>query len=211
MSDFLTEDLVWVEPRGAGASPGCPALFLDRDGVVVVEKHYLHDPAGVEVQPGIPELVARARAAGWAVVMVTNQSGIGRGLYGWEAFAATQQALYAALPPDAFDLVVACAHHPEGQPPYRHPDPPCRKPNPGMFEIAIARLQIDRAASAVVGDRALDLQAGKAAGLGRGVLLGTGYGGAAAEQAAARALAAPGFRVDLGEMPAALPALGLFG
>lgn len=209
MSRFLTEGSVWVEPRGA-PPPGRPALFLDRDGVVVVEKHFLHDPREVEIQPGIPELVALARAAGWAVVMVTNQSGIGRGLYGWDAFAATQQAIHGALPPGAFDLVLACAHHPEGQPPYRHPNHPCRKPNPGMFEIAVARLRLDRAASVVVGDRALDLQAGKAAGLGRGVLVATGYGGQDKHREAAVALADSRFRVDLAADPAAVLGLDLF-
>ncbi len=79
-----------------------------------------------------------------------------------------------------------------------------------MLEIAIQRLRLDRAASIVVGDRALDLQAGKAAGLGRGVLVATGYGGQGEQRTAARALADARFRVDFAADPAAVLDLGLF-
>ncbi len=205
----LRADGLWVEPRAGGQPPGGrggndrrAALFLDRDGVLVEEVHYLHRPEDVRLVPGAAAVVGAAKARGWAVVLVTNQAGIGRGYYGWSAFAATQAAIYAALAAEGapagggFDLVLACPHHPEGQPPYRHADPPCRKPNPGMLREALERLALDPAASLMVGDRAIDLQAARAAGLRRGLIVATGHGADAREQAAALALAAADFRVD---------------
>lgn len=192
----------WSETRPGGeAARGRPALFLDRDGAVVEEVHFLHRPQDLRLVPGAADTVAAARAAGYAVVLVTNQSGIGRGLYGWPDFAAVQDALHTALaaarPEARVDMVLACAEHPEGVAPYRIADSSWRKPGAGMLEAAVAALDLGRAGSLIVGDRATDLAAGKAAGIARGVLVATGYGSDATQRRDAEALAEPGFAVDL--------------
>lgn len=206
-------DGLWCERRRP-APPASPrGLFLDRDGVVVEEVGYLHRPEEVRLAPGAAALCRAARAAGWAVVLVTNQSGIGRGRYGWDAFRATQaeieRQLAAAGAPEPFDLVVACPHHPEGVAPWRHPDPPGRKPNPGMLLRALALLELEPAASWIVGDRAIDLEAGRRAGLAGGLHVRAGHGADPGERERALALADGRFRVlaaeDLRAAPALLP------
>lgn len=206
-------DGLWCARQRYLPSPSPRALFLDRDGVVVEEVDYLHRPADVRLAPGAAQLCHMARAAGWSLVLVTNQSGIGRGRYGWGDFAATQEEierqLTAAGAPAPFDLVLACPHHPEGAGAYRHPDPPGRKPNPGMLQRAIGLLALDAAASWIVGDRAIDLEAGRRAGLAGGLHLLTGHGSDPGERDRACALERPDFRVlvadDLASAGSLLP------
>lgn len=191
---------VWCEvaaPERASAFAGRPALFLDRDGVIVEEVAFLHRPVEVRLIAGAAEVVAAANRAGVPVVVVSNQSGIGRGYYGWREFAATQAAIAAALAAGGagLDMVVACPHHPQGRPPYDRADHPDRKPNPGMLLRAERRLGATLAASWIVGDRWLDMAAGRAAGLAGGLHVATGFGAAAAERRAAAAEARDGFRV----------------
>ena len=207
----LESDGIWCRgrrPAGAGRGAPRPALFLDRDGVVVEEVHFLHRPEDVRLVPGAAAVLAFARRQGIAVVLTTNQSGIARGLFGWEDFAATQGRLEALLAAEqaAFDMVLACPFHPEGNPPYRG-DHPCRKPRPGMLLRAAERLGIDLARSWVVGDRARDLEAGRAAGCAGGLHVLSGYG--AAERAQATGLATRSFEVRLGETVAEARSLPL--
>jgi D-glycero-D-manno-heptose 1,7-bisphosphate phosphatase len=174
--DHIDQDGIWcqVSRRSSGAVPEPrPALFLDRDGVLVEDPGYLHRPEELRLMPGAGELVVAANRRGCAVVLVTNQSGIGRGYYGWPDFAATQERLEEALVAEGgfLDMVLACPFHPKAMPPYRHPDHPCRKPRPGMLLRAAARLGLDRPRSWIVGDRAADLAAGRAAGLAGGILV----------------------------------------
>lgn len=191
-------DGLWCERRRAAPPASRRGLFLDRDGVLVEEVGFLHRPADVRLAPGAVALLAAARAAGWAVVVVTNQSGIARGRYGWGEFAETQAEIErqcaAAGAPEPFDLVLACPHHPEGLAPWRHDDHPGRKPNPGMLTRALSLLDLEPGASWMVGDRASDLEAARRAGLAGGLHLLTGHGDAA-QRARALALATPGFRV----------------
>jgi D-glycero-D-manno-heptose 1,7-bisphosphate phosphatase len=178
---FPLVDGVWAEilraPEAPAAKPR-PGLFLDRDGVVIEDPGYLHEPAEVRLIPGAAAAIQRANQRGIPVVLVSNQSGIGRGLYGWPAFAATQARLLALLAAEGagLDMVLACPYHPEGQAPYRHPDHPCRKPRPGMLLLAAERLALDLAGSWLVGDRALDIEAAGAAGLAGAVQVLTGQG-----------------------------------
>lgn len=211
---FLEPDGTWCQVLGLGPDrrdARRPALFLDRDGVVVEEVHFLHRPEDVILMASAARVIARARALGMAVVLATNQSGIARGLYGWEAFAATQERIVAALEAEgaALDMVLACPFHADAEPPYRHPAHPCRKPRPGMILHAAERLGLDLAGSWIVGDRAIDLEAGRAAGLAGGVQVLTGHG--AAERDAAREVATGRFRVlgaeSVAEVPALLPLL----
>lgn len=155
---------------------GRPALFLDRDGVLVKEVDHLHRPEDVRIHRGAPELVAAANERGVPVVVITNQAGIGRGLYGWEDFFAVQEAIARELAPAAVDAVFACPFHAEGLPPYDVAEHPDRKPAPGMLFRAERLLGVDLPRSWFVGDAATDVQAAVAAGLACAVHLLTGHG-----------------------------------
>ena len=137
-----------------------PALFLDRDGVVIQDKHHLHNPDDVELCPGTTELLNHARQAGWPVVVITNQSGIARGYFGWEAYDAVTQRLLSLLGDDApLSGIYANGHGPDA------PASSWRKPSPAMLQAAAADLKLDLRRSLLVGDRLSDLQAGTRAGL----------------------------------------------
>ena len=214
MAHFVGTDGIWCQvlrPERAASWRGRPALFLDRDGVLVEEVGYLHRPGEVRLIPGAAAPIAAAHRAGLAAVLVTNQAGIGRGTYGWAEFQATQERISADLAAAgvALDMVLACPFHPEAEPPYRHPAHPCRKPRPGMILRAAERLGLDLAGSWIVGDRASDLEAGRAAGLAGGAHVLTGHG--AAERDAALEVASGRFRVldaeSVAEVPALLPLL----
>jgi D-glycero-D-manno-heptose 1,7-bisphosphate phosphatase len=199
--EFLEPDGIWCQDlrsSRSGSLSGRPALFLDRDGAVTQEVHFLHRPEDLALVPGAAEAIARANALGHPAVLVTNQSGLARGLFGWEAFAATQERLLEVLAAEGayLDMVLACPFHPDGLPPYRG-EHPCRKPAPGMLLRAGERLGVDLGGSWTVGDRARDLEAGRAAGLAGGLHVLTGHG--AAEREAAAALGTTGFEVRLGE------------
>ncbi|WP_293898141.1 HAD family hydrolase [Phenylobacterium sp.] len=149
-----------------------PALFLDRDGVLNEDQGYVYRWEDFRWIPGAREAVAAFNRAGWLVIVVTNQSGVGRGFYTEDAV----HALHAAM---AADLATAGAHidafyhapqHPDAEAAaYRHPDPPLRKPNPGMILQALADWPIDREASLLIGDKPSDLEAALRAGI-RGLL-----------------------------------------
>ncbi|MGD9539010.1 MAG: D-glycero-alpha-D-manno-heptose-1,7-bisphosphate 7-phosphatase [Alphaproteobacteria bacterium] len=182
----LDEHGVWCEllrPREGGARP---AIFLDRDGTLIELVDYLSRPEQVRLIVPALALVRAANALDLLVVVITNQSGIGRGYYGWDAFAAVQARLLALLAEEgcSVDAVMACPALPDS-------GAPCRKPNPGMLLDAARLLPLDLQASWIVGDSLIDLQAGKRAGLRRGWLAPTGYGPRDAE--AARALLDAGF------------------
>ena len=193
----LDAEGVWCQTFSGGAR-GRAALFLDRDGVVVEEVGYLQRSVDVALCAGAAKVIAAANARSIPVVLVTNQAGIARGLYGWREFEAVQRTIEAALASEAarLDAVYACPHHPEGQGAFAHPSHPARKPNPGMLLRAADVLALDLAASWLVGDRASDIEAAKRAGLAGGLLVQTGYG--AGETAGALALRAPAFDVRLG-------------
>ncbi len=150
-----------------------PALFLDRDGVINVNHGYVHTAEATEFIDGIFELVARARAAGRVVVVVTNQAGIGRGYYTeaqFLAYTAWMQGVFAERGAP-IDRVYFCPDHPKhGLGIYRR-DTLMRKPGPGMLLLAAQELGLDLAASLLVGDTESDIEAGRAAGLGWTVLL----------------------------------------
>jgi D-glycero-D-manno-heptose 1,7-bisphosphate phosphatase len=122
--------------------------------------------------------VARLNRAGLAVVVVTNQSGIGRGYYGWRDFDAVQAAIEAELARcnARLDLVLACAYHANALPPLTASDHPWRKPNPGMILAAAQEAPLQLHRSVIVGDRLSDLEAGRRAGLRSGILVRTGNG-----------------------------------
>jgi D-glycero-D-manno-heptose 1,7-bisphosphate phosphatase len=163
---------LWCE-CGAAALPARAALFLDRDGVIVTDTHYLCRVDDMRMIEGAAAAIARCNALAIPVVVVTNQAGIGRGYYGWSDFHAVQGALAAELKAAGahLDGVLACAYHAEGREPLRVAAHSWRKPNPGMLREAADRMKLDLSRSWIVGDRAHDLAAGMAAGLRGGTLL----------------------------------------
>jgi D-glycero-D-manno-heptose 1,7-bisphosphate phosphatase len=165
---------LWCEIH-PGALPGRGALFLDRDGVIVADTHYLHRVEDMQMVEGAATAIARCNYLDIRVVVVTNQAGIGRGHYGWSDFRAVQDALSAKLAESSahLDAVLACAYHAEGREPLRIANHPWRKPNPGMIMEAASLMNINMARSWIVGDRAHDLAAGQAGWLPGGTLVTT--------------------------------------
>ena len=152
------------------------AAFLDRDGTIIQDAHYLADPARVVLVPGAAAALRRLAGAGYALVVVTNQSGIARGLYTEADFHAVQQRLETLLRAEgvALDGVFHCPHHPEYTGACE-----CRKPQLGMYHRAAEQLGVSLPDSVFVGDRAKDVLPALATG-GRGFLVRTGYGAAEA-------------------------------
>ncbi len=194
----LSSDHMWMDLTNSSSrsDQATPALFLDRDGVIVVDTNYVNDPGDVKLLPGAAELIRAANSSHIPVVVVTNQSGIGRGYFGWRAFEIVQDRIGDLLAKqDArWDAVLACPHHRDAAPPYDHADHPCRKPNPGMIVAAEDILNIDLARSWIVGDHATDLEAGRNAGLKGGVHVATHPTSATRERAKAEILKTDYFR-----------------
>jgi D-glycero-D-manno-heptose 1,7-bisphosphate phosphatase len=191
----LGSDLLWRDVRVARFRRPTPALFLDRDGVIIEEKGYLARPEDVELLPGIAELIRAAKRLGMAVIEVTNQAGIGRGYYQWSDFVRVEDRLTDLLAQRgaAIDAVFACPYHPEGSFPYRQPDHAWRKPNAGMLFEAAKLLNLALDQSMLAGDKELDQLTAKAARLKYGIHMLTGYG--RENEAAARAVASENFPV----------------
>ena len=150
----------------AGRQASRPAVFLDRDGTLIEEVAYLHDPERVVLLPGVGDLAAAA-AAGYALVLVTNQAGVARGLYGEAAVEAVHRRLAELLAGVGvrLDAVLHCPHHPEGTVPGYARACRCRKPGPGMLEAAAERLGLDLPASFLAGNHPTDVGAAVAAGV----------------------------------------------
>ncbi len=172
----FTDDGNWwcirSEPSAVETDRRRPALFLDRDGTLIEDPGYLGDPHGVRPIPGAAALAGRFLSAGYAVVIVTNQSGIGRGFYDWDAFNAVQERLADIWRADGafWHMELACPFHPEaGQGRYARDDE-WRKPRPGMILFAADRLALDLDRSILIGDGARDIEAGRGAGVGRSYL-----------------------------------------
>jgi len=149
-----------------------PALFLDRDGVLNEDRGYVHRWEDFRWIAGAKAAVAAFNRAGWLVIVVTNQSGVGRGYYTEEAVHELHRRMQADLAAAGgrIDAFYHAPQHPEAaEEAYRHPDPPLRKPNPGMILQALQDWPIDAEASLLVGDKPSDLEAALRAGI-KGVL-----------------------------------------
>ena len=145
-------------------------VFVDRDGTIIVEKNYLSDPTGVELLPGAAEGLARLAGLGYLLVVVSNQSGIGRGYFSAAQVEAVHIRLDELLAAGGvrIDRYYYCPHRPdEGC--------ACRKPATGMIDDAVRDLDINLSHSFMIGDNLCDLQLGKNAGI-TPVLVRTGYG-----------------------------------
>jgi len=162
---------------GRGEKPRRRAAFLDRDGTLIVEKHYLADPAGVELIPGVGAALRELRRAGYALIVVTNQSGLARGVIRPDDYAAVERRVAELLAAEGVTLdgVYHCPHHPDVSGPCE-----CRKPGLGLYRRAAAEHGLELAGSLFVGDRERDVIPALALG-GTGYLVRTGYGATAGE------------------------------
>jgi len=144
-----------------------PALFLDRDGIVNIDSHYVGRVEEVVVFAQTAQAIREANGLSIPVVVVSNQSGVGRGWFGWDAVTAVDDRIAAILAESgaAADLVVYAGAHPADG------DDPFRKPNPGMFQLAARMLGLDLERSWMVGDKIGDLEAAARAGLRCGALV----------------------------------------
>lgn len=164
-------------PRVLGESIACsrPAVFFDRDGTLIESVHYLARPEQVRLLPGAAAAIRRLRGAGYACVVVTNQSAIGRGLLSEEGLALVHAELVRQLAEEDADLdaIYHCPVVPasDDRAAVEHPD---RKPGPGMLLRAAADLELDLGESWMVGDMLSDVLAGHRAGCRGNVLVRTG-------------------------------------
>jgi D-glycero-D-manno-heptose 1,7-bisphosphate phosphatase len=145
-----------------------PAVFLDRDGTLMHEVNYCRDPADVRLFDGAVEALRNLKATGFTLVIITNQSGIARGLLTQADFEAVQARLLELLGPGLIAATYMCPDGPAG-------DSGRRKPSPAMVLEAVRDLGLDPARSWFIGDKGIDVQCGLSAGT-RAVLVRTGHG-----------------------------------
>ncbi len=156
------------------------ACFLDRDGVVNVEVDYLYEPDKVAIVEGTAEALRRLKELGFLRIVVTNQGGVARGMYGEEDIQAVHRRIRELLAAEGaeIDAFYHCPHHEKFT-----GECPCRKPAPGMLLAAAREHDIDMARSFMVGDRLSDLEAGRNGGCAVSYLVRTGYGEKVLEEA----------------------------
>lgn len=161
-------------------------VLLDRDGTIIVEREYLSEPAGVELLPGAAEGLRRLQAAGFGLVVVTNQSGIGRGFFDEAALAAVHARMRELLSAEniTLDGIYYCPHVADA-------GCACRKPRTGLAEQAARDLGFAAAQTYVVGDKAIDVELAEAVGA-VSILVRTGYGAATEQKGSCR----PSFVAD---------------
>ncbi len=163
-------------------------VFFDRDGTINVDLDYLADPDKLQLIPGAAKAIKEANELGVRVFVITNQSGVARGLYREEDVLAVHHRLERVLKDSGarIDALFYCPHHPDyGIAPYRKVCK-CRKPSTGMLREAQKSFGIDLRASFVVGDKCTDVKTGKNAGCGT-VLVLTGYGATESDDCGAEA------------------------
>lgn len=148
------------------------AIFLDRDGVINIDVNYAHMPEQISFIDGIFDFCLRAQELGYLLVIVTNQAGIGRGYYSEEQFRDLMDWMFAQFEDRGVSLngYYFCPHHPEHGVGDFKQDCDCRKPKPGMILRAARHMDIDLAASMLIGDKQSDIDAAIAAGVGKQVL-----------------------------------------
>ncbi|MDX3772601.1 D-glycero-beta-D-manno-heptose 1,7-bisphosphate 7-phosphatase [Chromatiaceae bacterium AAb-1] len=152
------------------------AVFLDRDGVINVDHAYVSKAENFEFIDGVFDACRYFQQQGYLLIVVTNQSGIGRGYYTEQDFQQLTDWMLAQFRAQGISIsrVYFCPHHPQKALPPYNIDCNCRKPAPGMLLQAIREHQIDPAASIMLGDKAADMQAAAAAGIGRKILVLSG-------------------------------------
>ena len=161
-------------------------VVLDRDGTIIVERQYLSDPRQVELIPGAASGLRQLSEMGLGLVVITNQSAVGRGFFDQARLDLIHQRLYELLEVEGVHLdgIYVCPHRPED-------DCPCRKPRPGLLELAAQEMDFDSQACFVIGDKVCDIEVGQRVGATT-FLVRTGYG----DQVAAKTTANPDYVVD---------------
>lgn len=143
------------------------AVFVDRDGTIMRDADYCSDPKQVEIFPGVPEAVRRLKGAGYKLIVITNQSGIGRGFFTVDQYHSVETEVLRQLGDGLIDASYFCPDVP-GRP------STCRKPAPGMVLQAAREHNVDLGRSFFVGDKESDIECGQNAGL-RTIRVRTGF------------------------------------
>ena len=152
-------------------------IFLDRDGTINFEVEYLRSTTDLKMIPGSSEAIKEANELGWKVLIITNQSGVARGIITEQELSKIHFTLQNILRENGatIDAIYYCPHHPEvGDIPYKH-DCNCRKPKTGMILRAAKEFEIDLTKSYIIGDKMIDIQTGNNCGV-KSILVLTGYG-----------------------------------
>ncbi len=159
--------------RAGDSAPRRKAAFLDRDGVINLDRAYVSRWEEFEFVPGAIDAMRRLKNAGYALVVVTNQSGIARGYYSEAQYQALTAAMKQALADAgaAVDAVYHCPHHPKGEVTELAIECDCRKPAPGMILRAAQDLNLSLPDSILVGDKPSDIEAARAAGVGKAYIV----------------------------------------
>jgi D-glycero-D-manno-heptose 1,7-bisphosphate phosphatase len=168
----LGSDLLWRDVRTSRFARPTPALFLDRDGVIIENRpEYIRSWEDVAIFPQAVSALSRVRASPYKIVVVTNQSVVGRGILSFQEAKAINQRLISELERAGcrIDGVFICPHAPEE-------NCICRKPQPGLILQAVQTHSVDVSRSLMIGDAWSDLQAGQSAGIRQNVLVRTGLG-----------------------------------
>ena len=152
----------------AAPNESAAAVFLDRDGTLMREVNYCSDPKQVEIFPGVPEALVRLKQAGYKLIVISNQAGIGRGYFTEAQYRLVEAEVARQVRPAIFDAVYFCPDRPDLA-------TDRRKPAPGMVFEAQRDFDLDLATSFLIGDKAIDIECGRNAGL-RTILVKTGYG-----------------------------------
>jgi D-glycero-D-manno-heptose 1,7-bisphosphate phosphatase len=154
--------------KGRNLQEGRAAVFFDRDGTLIQDADYCDDPAKVKVFEGTADALRQLKSQDFKIVIVTNQSGIGRGFMTEEDYRAVEREFESQLGSALIDVTYFCPHSPEES-------CACRKPEPGMLLQAAEEHQIDLRKSYFVGDKDSDMECGQRAGT-KTILVQTGYG-----------------------------------
>ncbi|MDR2884885.1 MAG: HAD family hydrolase [Deferribacteraceae bacterium] len=154
-----------------------PTAFIDRDGTINIDGGYINHPDNFEVYPYAAQAIRMLNVAGWLVVVVTNQSGIGRGFYTEGVMADIHAKMNAKLNAQGatIDGLYACPHDPNSKIEQYRIECECRKPKTGMFDQAIRELPVDTARMAIIGDKYSDMEPGFKLGMTT-IMVATGYG-----------------------------------
>ena len=144
------------------------AVFLDRDGTIMRDVDYCGDPNHVDLLPGVPEALRQLKSRGYKLIVITNQSGIGRGLFSEQQYRSVEAELAQQIGDGLIDATYFCPHLPDD-------GCKCRKPSPEMVVNAARDHVLDLAQSFFVGDKPSDIECGRNAGV-KTILVRTGYG-----------------------------------
>jgi histidinol-phosphate phosphatase family protein len=137
-----------------------PCVFLDRDGTICVDKVHLSDPDGLELFPGVTEGIRELKEAGFLIIVVTNQSGVGRGYFDLKTLKKIHERLEDILRKERSEIddIFACPHHPDD-------NCECRKPKTGLVNKALEKYEINRDESFIIGDTDADIELGNRMGI----------------------------------------------